>query len=85
MLDIRSKWISKPTHLDCGLEHLVKVFKNNGYKELIIRKSIEKSQTRRKIEGINDDVLKSIKLPYMQGTTNKIANILHKNQIRVAF
>jgi hypothetical protein len=84
-LAIRAKRISDTSHMDCKLEHFVKVFKNNGYEELIIRKSIDKSQTRRWIEGRNDDVLKSIKLPYIQGTTDKIANILHKKQIRVLF
>jgi hypothetical protein len=84
-LAIRAKRISDATHLDCELEHLVKVFKNNGYKEKIIRKAIEKSQTKGQIEGRNDDILKSIKLPYIQGTTDKIANILRKKQIRVTF
>ena len=85
-LAIRAKRISDTAHLDQELEHLVNVFKGNGYNEKQIRNTIRKSQVQRQREGRNDDnVLKYIKLPYIQGTTDKIANILRKKQIKVAF
>ena len=43
-LTIRAKRIYDLAHLDLELEHLVKVFKNNGYNENLIRKTMKKSQ-----------------------------------------
>ena len=42
-LTIRAKRISDAAHLDCELEHLVKVFKDNGYNENLIRKTMKRS------------------------------------------
>ena len=83
-LTIRAKRISDLAHLDRELEHLVKVFKDNGYNENLIRKTMKRSQEVRQ-ERNQNEIIKSIKLPYIQGTTNKIANILRKKRIRVSF
>ena len=73
-LTIRAKRISDLAHLDLELEHLVKVLKNNGYNENLIRKNMKRSEEARQANNQND-IIKSIKLPYIQGTTDKIANI----------
>ena len=70
--------------MDRKLEHLVKVFKDNDYNENPIRKTMKRSHVVRK-ERSQNEVIKSIKFPYIQGTTDKIANILRKKRIRVAF
>ena len=46
---IRAKRISDLAHLDLELEHFVKVFKSNGYDDLIrktIKKYLEKKRSR---------------------------------------
>ena len=75
-LATRSKQISDPTHVDQELEHLTKVFINNYYntkqiKENICNSQIIKLKTRKK-----EDVTKTIKIPYIKGTTDKNSNIL---------
>ena len=45
---------------------------------------MKRSQTLRH-ERNKKEVIKLIKLPYIQGTTDKIANILRKKRIRVTF
>ena len=46
-LTIRAKRIFDSAHLDRELEHLVKVFKDNGYNENLIRKTMKRSQAVR--------------------------------------
>ena len=46
-LTIRAKRIYDSTHLDCELEHLGKVFKDNGYNENLLRKTMKRSQVVR--------------------------------------
>ena len=84
-LATRSKRISDATHLDQELEHLTKVFINNGYNTKQINKTICNSQIIKPNTQKKEDVTKTIKLPYIKGTTDKIANILRKKKIRVAF
>ena len=45
---------------------------------------MKRSQEARHAKNQNE-IIKSIKLPYIQGTTDKIANILSKKRIRFAF
>ena len=76
-LTIIGKRIYDLAHLDLELEHLVKVFKNNGNKENLIKKTMKRSQEV-SMERNQNEIIKSINIPYIQGTTNKIANILRK-------
>ena len=46
-LTVRAKRIYDLAHLDLELEHLVKVLKNNGYNENLIRKTMKRSQEAR--------------------------------------
>ena len=83
-MTITAKRIYDSVHSDPELENLTKIVKNNGYSENLIRKTMKRSQEVRQAKNKNE-IIKSIKLPYIQGTTDKIANILRKKRIRVAF
>jgi len=82
-LATRASRISDPEHLEEELNHLYKVFINNGYHKNIIQKLIKestsKSQKRKTLENPR------ISLPYIKGTTDKIARVLTKHSIMVAF
>ena len=59
--------------------------KNNGYNEKSYKKAIEKHQKGKNEKDRNDEnIIKSIRLPYIQRIMEKISIILWKNQIRVA-
>lgn len=81
-LATRASRIYDLEHLEEELNYLVKVFKINGYQENIqktIKNSTNKTQKRKPPEN------PKISLPYIKGTTNKIAGILTKHNIMVAF
>lgn len=65
-LPIRAKRISNATHLKLELDHLVDVFKANGYTENQIKKTIKTSQIIhiKEKEKETDDIIKTISLPY---------------------
>ena len=82
-LNTRASRISDPEHLEEELNHLYKVFINNGYQKNVIQKSIKESTTNnRKRKTLENP---RISLPYIKGTTDKIAKILTKHNIMVAF
>ena len=64
------------------LEHLKEVFKENGYQDEHINKAIEKAQ-RRPTKG--ELIIPKVTLPYIKGTTDRIAKILKRKNINVAF
>jgi hypothetical protein len=72
-------------HLDEEKNHLLNVFKDNGYKKHQVIKSFQNATKRpRNKEQTNNDVSK-VFLPYIQGTTNKLARILKKKSIGATF
>ena len=91
-LATRALRISDKEHLDQEREHLIQGFKNNGYKEkhinTILRKNNPKNNTwksNEKNEKNKKDRSLTLVLPFIQGVTNKIANILRKKDIKTFF
>lgn len=83
-LSTRASKISDPGHLDEELVHLYEVFVSNGYQHHTIRKIITDSLTNKQIKRKSFENPR-ISLPYIKGTTNKIAKVLAKHNIMVAF
>ena len=83
--------ISDKDHLKQELNHLTKSFINNGYrykqiKETIKRANKKERNNNRKNEKENNNKETPLAiLPYIHGTTNKIARILRKRDIKVTF
>ena len=58
----------------------------NGYKEEQVNKAIPKAKKTPRTENNKEKVVtKKINLPYIKGTTEKIAKILRKENIKVSF
>ena len=78
-------------HLKHELNHLMKALIKNRYKEIQIKETIRRANKRegnniKKNEKENNNKETSLAiLPYIHGTTNKIARILRKRDIRVTF
>jgi hypothetical protein len=84
-LATRAFRISDDEHLDEEKKHLLKVFKNNGYKKHQVLKAFQNAtKTPRNKEQTNNDMSK-VYLPYIQGTTDKLARILKKKNIGATF
>jgi hypothetical protein len=84
-LATRAFRISNDEHLEEEKKHLLNVFKNNGYKKHQVTKDFQNAtKTPRNKEQTNNDVSK-VYLPYIQGTTNKLARILKKKNIGATF
>ena len=64
------------------MEHLRNIFKENGYQDEHINKAIAKAQ-RRPNKG--ELIIPKVTLPYIKGTTDRIAKILKRKNINVAF
>ena len=77
-LATRAIRISDTEHLKEELAHLSRVLQENGYKLKDIKRAFEKAQKPR-IKNQEDKRIKSF-LPYIQGTTDKIAKVLKQNQ-----
>jgi hypothetical protein len=77
--------VSDNDHVEQELNHLVDVFKNNGYKEHQFKKVVLRARSRNQILSEPWDEIKKIMLPYIKGTTDKITRILKKGNIRVIF
>ena len=58
---------------------------NNGYNGMEVDRVFHNVKKRRHKTKERNTTLPRITLPYIHGTTNKIANILKKKNIRVAF
>jgi hypothetical protein len=84
-LATRAFRISDDEHLEEEKKHLLNVFKNNGYKKHQVMKAFQNAtKTPRNKEQTNNDVSK-VYLPYIQGTTDKLARILKKKNIGATF
>ena len=67
------------------MEHIRTTLINNGYNGKEVDKVFHNIKKGRHKTKERDTTLPKITLPYIHGTTNKIANILKKKDIRVAF
>ena len=67
------------------MEHIRTTLINNGYNGKEVDKVFHNIKKGRHKTKERDTTLPSITLPYIHGTTNKIANILKKKNIRVVF
>jgi hypothetical protein len=84
-LATRALKISDDEHLDEEKNHLLKVFKDNGYKKHQVLRAFQNASKRpRSKTQTNNDVSK-VFLPYIQGTTDKLARILKKKNIGATF
>ena len=80
----RALRISDKDHIKEEIDHLTKFFKDNGYSSGQIRKSIASAKKPRKTrtEDKNEDTNRCrISLPYIKGTTNRLARTLKRHKI----
>jgi hypothetical protein len=83
----RALKVSDKEHLEKVIEHLSKLFKDNGYDNNQFKNIVVKTKgprVRRNQEEIVGGGMK-ISLPYIKGTIDKIAKILRRRNIRVTF
>ena len=76
--------ISDEDHLEQELDHLSNVFQMNGYNKNQITKVIHKARKKSRKQNKNIDGTKIV-LPYIKGTTDVIAKILRRKDMRVTF
>ena len=82
----RAMRLSDEEHIEQELRHLKEVFITNGYnKEQVNRAILKAKKTPRTKNNKENEVTKNINLPYIKGTTEKIAKILKKENIKVSF
>jgi hypothetical protein len=81
---IRAARISDKEHLKEEIDHLTKVFKNIGYKDRDIKKAINKKDIRTHTQNDQTSHIKAF-LPYIRGVTDKIAKVLRRKEIMIAF
>ena len=58
---------------------------NNGYNRKKIDKIFQRVKRKRNKTKEKDTTFQKIIVPYIHGTTNKIANVIRKKNIRVTF
>ena len=92
-LATRAVRISYNEHLEDELGHLSKSLQNNGYNKKYIGRAFirekdrinNKNNRRDTGNNVRDEGTTKFLLPYIQGTTNKIAKVLRKKQISTIF
>ena len=84
-LATRAWRVSDTYHISKELKHLRTSLMNNGYNGKEIDKVFQSVKRKRNKTKEKDTTLPKITLPYIHGTTNKIANVLRKKNIRVSF
>ena len=77
--------LSDEEHIEQELRHLKEVFITNGYNKEQVNRAILKEKKTPRTENNKEDVTKNINLPYIKGTTERIAKILRKENIKVSF
>ena len=84
-LETRAWRVSDTDHVKGELDHIKTTLINNGYNGKEVDKVFHNVKKRRHKTKKRNTTLPRITLPYIHGTTNKIANILKKKNIWVAF
>ena len=80
--------ISDDEHIKDEIEHLAEVFKDNGYSIGQFRKIVSSSKKPRKkktLDNNDDPMLNKVSLPYIKGTTDRLAKTLRRHKIQVLF
>ena len=80
----RALRISDKEHIKEEMDHLAKVFKNNGYSSRQFRKSVASANKPRKsrTKDKNEDTDRyKIFLPYIKGTIDRLARMLKRHKI----
>ena len=84
----RALRISDDEHIKDEIEHLAEVFKDNGYSIGQFKKIVSSSKRpkKKKTWDNNDDpILNKVSLPYIKGTTDRLAKTLRRHKIQVLF
>jgi hypothetical protein len=84
-LATRAFRISDDEHLDEEKNHLLKVFKDNGYKKHQVFRAFQNASKRPRSKAQTNNDVSKVFLPYIQGTTDKLARILKKKNIGATF
>lgn len=71
-------------HFEGEKNHLMNVFIENGYNKYQVIKAFKNVENLKNKQPL-DDHLANVHLPYILGTTDKIAHIFKKNKIRTTF
>jgi hypothetical protein len=79
----RAEQICDKNNIKKEKENLVNIFKSNGYNQKQVRKLIFKSN-KTKSETSTSENWPVVTLPYVKGTTEKIARLLKKHKIKTA-
>ena len=84
ILVTRAIRISHENHFEDEKNHLMNVFTENGYNKHQVINAFKNSKNPKSKQPL-DDHLGKVYLPYILGTTDKIAHILKKNKIRTTY
>ena len=68
-------------HLEDDKSHLLRVFLNNGYNKVQCLRAFQKAEKGPRVKKEHCDRLSIIHLPFIQGTTDKIARILKRHNV----
>lgn len=79
--------ISDKGHIEKKFKHLNNVLRKNGYQDKKNRKAIQKSRSSKNphTRQLNEEGNTKKIFPYFQGTTDKLVNILKKQNIKGTF
>ena len=77
--------ISDEKSFDKEKSHLLNVFVENGYSRHLGHKAFLKASKNAVVKNEPKDRIPRVHLPYVQGTTDKIARILKKHNVPSAF
>ena len=77
--------ISDVNHLGYEKSHLLKVFEKNGYSKHQGLKYFQRACKGHRIKKTFDGKVSLVKLPFIHGTTDKIAHILKKHKVLATF
>jgi len=84
-LATRAMRVSDVDHFSKEKSHLLKVFVNNGYSKKQGLKSFFKASKSHKVKKDPNDHSYGFRLPFIQGTTDRIVRILRKHNVPSTF
>ena len=84
-LATRALRISDSDHLGEEKAHLLRVFEANGYSKSQGLKAFMNASRGPNQKELKDDFIGRVDFPFIQGTTDKIAQILRKHNISSSF
>lgn len=82
----RAELLSEPTNLPKERRHLRTAFRKNGYEPQMFDKVLRKrNRQRSRIKREPEETRGQTTLPYVKGTSEKIARILKRHKIRTTY